>query len=59
MGQVEHPEVNKVGQIKVHFKGMTSRTDEVIDRTEFGTRVASIQLDYSKSGKKGPATSNR
>ena len=40
----------RVGKIKVHYKGMSNRYDEVIDRTDFGTRVASVQMDFAKAG---------
>ena len=32
----------KISRIKVHFKGLSRRYDEVIERAEFGTRIASV-----------------
>lgn len=45
----------EISKIKVHYKGLSKRYDEVIERHDFEQRVASVQLNYAKEGKTGPA----
>ena len=50
--QIANPQITK---IKVHYKGLSKRYDEVIERGDFEQRLASVQLKYAKTDKKGPA----
>ena len=53
--QMMPPVKGQIARIKIHYSKMSKRYDEVIERSQFDERIASVQLHYAKTKREKPA----
>jgi hypothetical protein len=53
--QAMPPVTGQIVRIKIHYSKMSKRYDEVIERSQFDERIASVQLHYAKMKREEPA----